>query len=125
MERNLLKLYTKEQLRYIFKTYVDTHKRYEFMKVVKSFVMDNKHYEVGDILYVINFPRSELGVIILNRYLGQHNDFIDIGYLEDKDEELAELLDMRCWWVYKTYLDCLEPLVKSNFLYERDKGVEK
>ena len=66
-----------------------------------------------------------MGVIILNRYLGQHNDFIDIGYLEDKDEELAELLDMRCWWVYKMYLDCLEPLVKSNFLYERDKGVEK
>lgn len=125
MKRNLLKLYTKEQLRYIFKTYVDTHKRYEFMKVVKSFVMDNKHYKEGDILYVINFPHSELGVIILNRYMGQHNDFIDIEYLEYKDEELSKLLNRRCWWVYKTYLDYLKPLVKSNFLYKRIEGVEK
>lgn len=53
------------------------------------------------------------------------NDFIDIGYLEYKDEELSKLLDRRCWWVYKMYLDCLEPLVKSDFLYKRIEGVEK
>lgn len=50
MERNLLKIYTKRQLSEIFKTYGKHHTSYEFMKVTRRFEIDDKDYEVGDIL---------------------------------------------------------------------------
>ena len=119
MERNLLKLYTKKELRDIFKTYGKPHKTFEFMKVVERFEVDGKEYKVGDILYMLDYPIYKSKAIILNRYLYQHNDFIDVRYLEDKDEKLRDLLNNRCWWLESWCHRCLEPIVQSDFLYER------
>nr|DAT69465.1 MAG TPA: hypothetical protein [Caudoviricetes sp.] len=124
MERNLLKIYTKKQLRDIFKIYAKPFISGEFMEVVRRFEMDNKYYEVGDILFITKGNFSKVGAIILNRYLDQHNDIIDIEYLKRKHEELSNLLDKRCWWLYHEYLYCLKPCVQSNFLYKRIEGVE-
>lgn len=124
MERNLLKIYTKKQLRDIFKIYAKPFISGEFMKVVRRFEVDSKYYEVGDILFITKNNFDKVGAIILNRYLVQHNDIIDIGYLKRKDEELLNLLDKRCWWLYHKCLDYLEPCVQSNFLYGRIEGVE-
>ena len=118
MERNLLKIYTKKELRDIFKTYGKSHMSYGFVKVTKSFEVDGKEYKVGDILYMLDYPHVEVRAIILNRYLCQHNDFIDIRYLEDKDEKLQRLLNNRWWWLESWCHKCLEPLVQSDFLYE-------
>lgn len=125
MERNLLKIYTKKQLRDIFKIYGKPSISGEFMEVVRRFEVDSIYYEVGDILFITkgnNF--SKVGAIILNRYLDQHNDLIDIEYLMREDEELSNLLNKRCWWLYHECLNCLMPCVQSNFLYERIEGVE-
>lgn len=81
MERNLLKIYTKKQLSEIFKTYGKPHTDYKFMKVARRFEVDGKYYEVGDILYMVNYPFERTKAIIINRYLYQHNDFIDYRYL--------------------------------------------
>lgn len=124
MERNLLKIYTKKQLDDIFKTYGKPFSSGEFMKVVRRFEMDSKYYEVGDILFITKNNFSKVGAIILNRYLDQHNDLINIEYLRRKDEELSNLLNKRCWWLYRECLDYLEPCVQSNFLYGRIEGVE-
>ncbi len=124
MERNLLKIYTKKQLRDIFKIYVKPSINGEFMKVDRRFKIDNKYYEVGDILFITKYNSGKVGAIILNRYLDQHNDIINIEYLRRKDEKLSNLLDGRCWWLYHDYLYCLKPCVQSNFLYRRIEGVE-
>ena len=124
MERNLLKIYTKKQLRDIFKIYAKPFISGEFMKVVRRFEIDSKYYEVGDILFITENKGSKIGAIILNRYLDQHNDIIDIEYLKRKDEELSNLLNGRCWWLYHESFYCLKPCVQSNFLYKRIEGVE-
>ena len=124
MERNLLKTYTKKELRDIFKTYGKPHTSYEFVKVTKRFEVDGREYKVGDILYMVDYPYERTRAIILNRYIRQHNDFIDARYLWDKDEKLYDLLDKRCWWLESWCHRCLEPIVQSNFLYERIEGVE-
>ena len=124
MERNLLKIYTNKQLREIFKTYGKPHMSYKFMKVTKRFEVDGKGYEVGDILYMLDYPQDRTRAIILNRYLSQHNDFIDYWYLKEKNEKLFELLDGRCWWLESWCNHYLEPYVQSNFLYEHIEGVE-
>lgn len=124
MERNLLKIYTKKQLREIFKTYGKPHMSYKFMKVTKRFEVDGKGYKVGDILYMLDYPQDRTRAIILNRYLSQHNDFIDYWYLKEKNEKLFELLDGRCWWLESWCNHYLEPYVQSNFLYEHIEGVE-
>ena len=119
MERNLLKIYTKKQLSEIFKTYGKHHTDYKFMKVTRRFEIDDKDYEVGDILYMVDYPLERTRAIILNRYLNQHNDFIDY-----KDEKLLDLLKCRCWWLESWCNRYLEPIVQSNFLYEHIEGVE-
>lgn len=119
MERNLLKLFTKKELRDIFKTYGKHHRDYEFMKVTKSFEVDGKEYKEGDILYMVDYPYDKTRAIILNRYLYQHNDFLDIRYLEEKNNKWRYLLNNRCWWLENWCHRHLEPIVKSNFLYER------
>lgn len=124
MERNLLKIYTKKQLREIFKTYGKPHMNYKFVKVTKRFDVDNKEYEVGDILYMVDYPLEITRAIIINRYLRQHNDFIHYEYLKEKNEKLLELLDGRCWWLESWCNRYLEPCVQSNFLYEHIEGVE-
>lgn len=124
MERNLLKIYTKRQLREIFKTYGKPHMNYKFVKVTRRFEVDGKDYEVGDILYMVDYPLERTRAIILNRYLSQHNDFIDYGYLEEKDEKLLDLLNGRCGWLESWCNRYLEPIVQSNFLYEHIEGVE-
>lgn len=95
----------------------------EFMKVGRGFTMDGKDYKIGDILYITK-SREGVRAFLLNRYLYQHNDFIDIRHLKSKDEKLLNLLDNRCWWIYERYLDYLEPCVQSNFLFERIEGAE-
>lgn len=124
MERNLLKIYTKKQLSEIFKTYGKPHTDYKFMKVTRRFEVDGKYYEVGDILYMVDYPLERTKAIILNRYMRQHNDFIDDRYLEDKNKELLDLLRNRCWWLESWCNRYLEPVVQSNFLYEHIEGVE-
>lgn len=124
MERNLLKIYTKKQLSEIFKTYGKHHTDYKFMKVTKRFEVDGKYYEVGDILYMVDYPLERTRAIILNRYMKQHNDFIDVRYLEDKNKELLDLLRNRCWWLESWCHKYLEPVIQSNFLYEHVEGVE-
>lgn len=124
MERNLLKIYTKKELRDILKTYGNLHSSYEFMKVTRSFEVDNKEYKVGDILYMVDYPYEKTRAIILNRYMKQHNDFIDYLYLLKKDKELQELLSGRCWWLESWCYRHLEPIVTSSFLYERIEGVK-
>lgn len=124
MERNLLKIYTKKQLSEIFKIYGKPHMSYEFMKVTRRFEIDGKNYEVGDILYMVDYPLVRTRAIILNRYLYQHNDFIDYRYLKEKNEKLLDLLDGRCWWLESWCNSYLEPVVQSNFLYEHVEGVE-
>lgn len=125
MGHNLLKIYTKKELRDIFKTYGKPHYSYEFVKVTKSFEVDDKEYKEGDILYMLDYPHDKVRAIILNRYMKQHNDFIDSLYLYKKDKELQELLDDRCWWLESWCHRYLEPIVQSNFLYEHVEGVEK
>lgn len=56
MERNLLKIYTKKQLSEIFKTYGKPHMNYKFVKVTRRFEVDGRDYEVGDILYMVDYP---------------------------------------------------------------------
>lgn len=124
MERNLLKIYTKKQLSEIFKTYGKPHMDYKFMKVTRRFEVDGKYYEVGDILYMVNYPFERTKAIIINRYLYQHNDFIDYRYLKEKNEKLLDLLDGRCWWLESWCNSYLEPIVQSNFLYKHIEGVE-
>lgn len=124
MERNLMKIYTKKQLSEIFKTYGKHHTDYKFMKVTKRFEVDGKDYEVGDILYMVDYPFDKTKAIIINRYLYQHNDFIDYKYLEEKNEKLLDLLNGRCWWLESWCNRYLEPYVQSNFLYEHVEGVE-
>ena len=124
MERNLLKIYTKKQLSEIFKTYGKPHMNYKFVKVTKRFEVDGKEYDVGDILYMVDYPLERTRAIILNRYLHQHNDFINYWYLKEKNEKLLELLDSRCWWLESWCNSYLEPIVQSNFLYEHIEGVE-
>jgi hypothetical protein len=124
MERNLFKIYTKRQLREIFKTYGKPHMNYKFVKVTRRFEVDGKDYEVGDILYMVDYPLERTRAIILNRYLSQHNDFINYGYLEEKDEKLLDLLNGRCWWLESWCNRYLKPIVQSNFLYEHIEGVE-
>lgn len=78
----------------------------------------------GDILYMVDYPLERTRAIILNRYLSQHNDFINYMYLKEKDEKLLDLLDSRCWWLESWCNRYLDPIVQSNFLYEHIEGVE-
>ena len=73
---------------------------------------------------MVDYPLERTKAIILNRYLYQHNDFIDYRYLEQKNEKLLDLLDGRCWWLESWCHRCLEPVVQSSFLYEHVEGVE-
>lgn len=124
MERNLLKIYTKKQLSEILKTYGKPHRDYKFVKVTRRFEIDGKYYEVGDILYMVDYPCYKTKAIIINRYLYQHNDFIDCRYLEEKNKKLLDLLNCRCWWLESWCSRYLEPVVQNNFLYEHVEGVE-
>lgn len=124
MKENLLKIYSKKQLRDIFKTYGKPHMNWEFVKVARRFEVDGSNYEVGDILYMVDYPFDKRKAIILNRYLSQHNDFIDYTYLRMKNEKLLDLLAGRCWWLESWCHRYLVPVVQSNFLYEHIEGVE-
>lgn len=54
----------------------------------------------------------------------QHNGFIDVRYLENKNNELLDLLKNRCWWLESWCHKHLESCVQSDFLYERIERVK-
>lgn len=121
MERNLLKIYSKKQLRNIFKTYGKKHYTHAFVKVIKDFWSDDRKYKKGDVLYMLNYPYNKTQAILINRVMKQHNEFIIFRNIED--EELKMQLLNRCWWLYrKDYKNFIE-MRECNFLFEKE-GVE-
>lgn len=121
MKENLLKIYSKQELSDIFKTYGDSHNKHAFVKVIRNFYCDDKEYKRGDILYMLDYPYDKTQSILLTRVMGQHNDFINFRRI--KDEELKTQLANRCWWLevkdYKNFIVMKE----CNFLFEKG-GVE-
>lgn len=121
MERNLLKIYSKKQLRDIFKTYGKKHYTHAFVKVIKDFWCDDREYKKGDVLYMLNYPYNKTQAILITRVMKQHNDFVIFRDIED--EELKMQLANRCWWLevkdYKNFIVMKE----CNFLFEKE-GVE-
>ena len=121
MKENLLKIYSKKQLRDIFKTYGDRHNNYAFVKVIRNFVSDDKLYIKGDILYMLDYPHCKTQAILLTRVMEQHNDFLNFRSI--KDEELNTHLLNRCWWLIEKDYKNFIVMKECSFLFEKE-GVE-
>lgn len=121
MKENLLKIYSKKQLRDIFKTYGKKHHTHAFVKVIKDFLCGDREYKKGDVLYMLNYPYNKTQAILITRVMEQHNDFIIFRDIED--EELKIQLLNRCWWLNGNNHDNFVEIRECNFLFEKE-GVE-